>query len=65
VPPAHLDPISQAEAEAAEGSSPAFNVNIRKAPIDEDGSDAALASIANTLKMVCVKDKAWNINKSG
>jgi len=52
VPPPRIDPISQAEAEAADNGSPAFNVSIRQAPIAEEGSDATLASMANTLKMV-------------
>lgn len=52
--PSNLDPISQAQADAAaagEGSAPAFNVNIRNAPIQEEGADsqAALASMANKL----------------
>lgn len=52
VPPTHIDAISQAEREAAdENASPAYNVNIRQAPIAEEGSDDALASMANTLKM--------------
>lgn len=54
VPPANLDPISQAQADAAaagEGVAPAFNVNIRNAPIREEGGDseAALANMANKL----------------
>lgn len=53
VPPPHIDAISQAEREAAdENASPAYNVNIRQAPIAEEGSDDALATMANTLKMV-------------
>ncbi|KAK5137206.1 hypothetical protein LTR08_000711 [Meristemomyces frigidus] len=55
VPPSNLDPISQAQADAAaagESVAPAFNVNIRNAPIREEGGDsnAALASVANKLQ---------------
>ncbi|EGP86499.1 uncharacterized protein MYCGRDRAFT_73187 [Zymoseptoria tritici IPO323] len=51
VPPSNLDPISQAQAEAAaEAGSPQFNVNIRNAPIEEEGGDAALASVATKLQ---------------
>lgn len=50
MPPTDLDPISQAQAEAA-AETPQFNVNIRKAPIQEEGGDAALASLAT--KLVC------------
>lgn len=51
VRPANLDPISQAQADAASMSSqPAYNVNIRDAPIQDEGGDsAALANMANTL----------------
>ncbi|KAK3671815.1 Suppressor of Profilin deletion [Recurvomyces mirabilis] len=54
LPPQTLDPISQAQADAAaagEGSSPAFNVNIRNAPIQDESTDshAALTSMASTL----------------
>lgn len=56
LPPEHNDPIAQAQADSAaaslsEGPAPAFNVNIRNAPIREEGagSDAALASMANKL----------------
>ncbi|CAK1366846.1 Suppressor of profilin deletion [Cercospora beticola] len=52
VPPQQLDPISQAQADAAElgdRQEPQFNVNIRNAPIQEEGADAALASMANKL----------------
>ena len=54
VPPQELDPISQAQQEAAasDAGAPQFNVNIRDAPIpDESGSDGALAGMAN--KLVC------------
>ncbi|KAL1310801.1 hypothetical protein AAFC00_001042 [Neodothiora populina] len=52
LPPAHLDAISQAEREAADGSSPAYHVNIRNAPIAEEGNDdVTLATLASTLKM--------------
>lgn len=59
VPPSNLDPISQAQADAAaagEGVAPAFNVNIRNAPIQEEGADseAALASVANKLVSLVV-----------
>ncbi|KAK5124530.1 hypothetical protein LTR85_001747 [Meristemomyces frigidus] len=55
LPPSNLDPISQAQADAAaagEGAAPAFNVNIRNAPIREEAGDseAALASVANKLQ---------------
>ncbi|KAK5115575.1 hypothetical protein LTR62_001234 [Meristemomyces frigidus] len=51
LPPQTLDPISQAQADAAaagEGTSPAFNVNIRNAPIQDEmtESPAALASMS-------------------
>lgn len=48
VPPAELDPISQAQAEGA-AENPQFNVNIRQAPIQEEGGEAALASVATKL----------------
>lgn len=50
VPPADTDPISQAQAEAA-AEAPQFNLNIRQAPIQEEGGDVALASAAT--KLVC------------
>lgn len=52
VPPQNLDPISQAEQDAAaEGSAPQFNVNIRDTPIQDDASNAnsSLASVAGKL----------------
>ena len=54
VPPQNLDPISQAQQEAAalgEGAGSGLNVNIRDAPIQEEGasSEAALAEVANKL----------------
>lgn len=55
VPPQHLDPISQAEQEAAmESTQPQFNVNIRDTPIADDstGSEAALANVAGKLVSV-------------
>ena len=59
--PADLDPITAAQREAAaaggEGSGPpAFNVNIRDAPVREQAGDdeAVLASMANKLQMVCI-----------
>lgn len=52
VPPQSLDPISQAQADAAafgEGSAQPFNVNIKDAPIQN--REASLADAAN--KLVC------------
>ncbi|KAI5364296.1 putative FCH domain, AH/BAR domain superfamily, Mu domain-containing protein [Septoria linicola] len=52
VPPPQLDPISQAQADAGDlgdRQEPQFNVNIRNAPIQEEGGDAALASMATKL----------------
>ena len=52
VPPPQLDPISQAQADAGDMSDrqePQFNVNIRNAPIQEEGGEVALASMANKL----------------
>jgi F-BAR domain only protein len=54
VPPQNLDPISQAQQDAAalgDGPAPQFNVNIRDAPIKEDSADSSLADAAN--KLVC------------
>ncbi|THW24504.1 hypothetical protein D6D23_05184 [Aureobasidium pullulans] len=53
-PPPAADLISQAEQEAAEANEanqPQFKLDIRNAPIAEEGGDAALTSVANTLKM--------------
>ncbi|WPH00283.1 Hypothetical protein R9X50_00310700 [Acrodontium crateriforme] len=57
VPPADLDPITQAQREAASfegepGSNtpPAFNVNIRDKPIQDENADAALSSAATKLQ---------------
>jgi len=53
VPPGQLDPISQAQADAeafGERAEPALNVNIRSAPIQEEGGEAALASVAKGLQ---------------
>ncbi|KAH0382088.1 hypothetical protein KCU92_g6591, partial [Aureobasidium melanogenum] len=53
-PPAAFDAISQAEREAADAndaSQPSFKLDIRNAPIAEEGGDAALTTMANTLKM--------------
>ncbi|KAI4732154.1 hypothetical protein E4T49_00154 [Aureobasidium sp. EXF-10728] len=53
-PPPAVDLISQAEREAAEAndaSQPQFKLDIRNAPIAEEGGDAALTTMANTLKM--------------
>ncbi len=56
MPSENVDPITQAQQEAAlseDGSSPALNVNIRNAPIQEDAvADSDLASVANRL--VCI-----------
>jgi hypothetical protein len=50
LPSHNMDPISEAEAAAAaERAEPAYNVNIRNAPIEEEGGEAALASMANKL----------------
>lgn len=49
MPPAGLDPISQAQAEADEAQQPQWNVNIRNEPIREDGGQAALAATASKL----------------
>ncbi|GAB7352294.1 hypothetical protein MBLNU459_g2749t2 [Dothideomycetes sp. NU459] len=51
VPPSAVDPISQAEQEAADGNAQQFKVDIRNAPIAEEGADAALANVASTLRM--------------
>ncbi|KXS93632.1 hypothetical protein AC578_6902 [Pseudocercospora eumusae] len=53
VPPPNLDPISQAQADAemaGEAQQPQFNVNIRSAPIQEEGGEAALANMAGKLQ---------------
>ncbi|KAL9096389.1 MAG: hypothetical protein Q9165_001386 [Trypethelium subeluteriae] len=53
VPPATFDAISQAQQEAAasdEAPASQFKVDIRNAPIQEEGGDAALANVANTLR---------------
>jgi len=55
IPSKNLDPISQIQADAAaaagETAAPAFSVNIRNAPIQEESGDSAatLASVANKL----------------
>ena len=54
VPPSDIDPITAAQQEAAaaggDGVPPQFNVNIRDAPIQEDGGNAdALANVATKL----------------
>lgn len=52
VPPPNLDPISQAQADAAmagDRPEPQYNVNIRNAPIQEEGGEAALANVAGKL----------------
>lgn len=62
VPQSGSDAIAQAEREAAEAGTseqpqPQFKLDIRDAPIREEGVDdeAALASVANSLKMVRFK----------
>ena len=66
VPPAHLDIISQAQIDAAaagEGTAPAFNVNIRNAPIQEESGDSqtALASMANKLVSSITYTEVWPV----
>ncbi|KAK0945741.1 Suppressor of Profilin deletion [Friedmanniomyces endolithicus] len=53
LPPRALNPISQAQADAAgaEGSAPSYNVNIRDAPIPDNADhQSALASMASALQ---------------
>ncbi|UJO21694.1 Cytoskeletal protein syp1 [Fulvia fulva] len=51
LPQRDLDPISQAQADAAaERAEPAYNVNIRQEPIREEGSEVALANVATKLQ---------------
>ncbi|KAF2772682.1 hypothetical protein EJ03DRAFT_324672 [Teratosphaeria nubilosa] len=57
IPQRDLDPITQAQLEAAgpggaDAAAPAFNVNIRNAPIREEGGDdnVPLASVVNKLQ---------------
>ncbi|KAI5193668.1 hypothetical protein E4T39_08852 [Aureobasidium subglaciale] len=53
-PPPAVDLISQAQQEAADANDanqPQFKLDIRNAPIAEEGGDAALTSVVNTLKM--------------
>lgn len=53
VPPPQLDPISQAQQEAAqETEQPQFKLDIRNEPIPEQDADAqaALSNVANTLR---------------
>ena len=57
VPPQNLDPISQAQQDAAaagEGPPPVLNVAIREAPIQDEGAsgEASLADAAT--KLVCI-----------
>jgi hypothetical protein len=57
VPSRDVDPITQAQQDAADGDviAPQFNVNIRDAPVqDAQGEDAqaAIANLANRLQMV-------------
>lgn len=61
VPPADVDPISQAQAEAA-AEAPQYNVNIRQAPIEEEGGEAALASLAS--KLVCSSPSMTNTSQT-
>ena len=52
IPPSNLDPISQAQADAAfggENGPPQFKMNIRNVPIQEEGADTALNSVASKL----------------
>lgn len=60
VPSRDLDPISQAQADAAmaaERGEPQYNVNIRNAPIQEEGGEAALANMAGKLV-----SSMWRLN---
>ncbi|KAH6643872.1 Muniscin C-terminal mu homology domain-containing protein [Boeremia exigua] len=64
VPPSALDAITEAEREAGfsqgEGSStPQFKLDIRNAPIQEEGedNDAAMASVVNTLRAQAAQPK--------
>ncbi|EME41975.1 hypothetical protein DOTSEDRAFT_72917 [Dothistroma septosporum NZE10] len=53
IPQRDLDPISQAQADAAaaaERAEPAYNVSIRQEPIREEGGEAALANVATKLQ---------------
>jgi len=52
VPAAMTDPISQAQLDAADADQPQFKLDIRKEPIPEQDADAqaALSSVANTLR---------------
>ncbi|KAI9717939.1 MAG: hypothetical protein M1828_007031 [Chrysothrix sp. TS-e1954] len=55
VPPPAVDPISQAQAEAADSQDPSnqnFKVDIRNAPISEEGpaAETAMANVASTLR---------------
>lgn len=60
MPSRDLDPITQAQQDAADGEAgaPQFNVNIRSAPIENEQSEdaqAAIASMANKLQMVSIR----------
>jgi len=60
VPSRDLDPITQAQQDAADGeaAAPQFNVNIRSAPIENEQNEdaqAAIASMANKLQMVSTR----------
>ncbi|KAJ4366566.1 Suppressor of Profilin deletion [Ascochyta clinopodiicola] len=64
VPPSALDAITEAEREAgfsqSEGNStPQFKLDIRNAPIQEEGedNDAAMASVVNTLRAQAAQPK--------
>lgn len=56
VPPQELDPITQAQQEAAmlgDGSQPQYNVNIRDAPIQEEGAGGAVSLTDAATRLVC------------
>jgi hypothetical protein len=69
VPSRDLDPITQAQQDAADGEAgaPQFNVNIRSAPIENEPNEdaqAAIASMANKLQMVSTCDIGSRNNAS-
>ncbi|KAF2625043.1 hypothetical protein BU25DRAFT_493046 [Macroventuria anomochaeta] len=64
VPPSTLDAITEAEREAGfslseSNSTPQFKLDIRNAPIQEEGedNDAAMASVVNTLRAQAAQPK--------
>ncbi|KAF1357842.1 hypothetical protein EJ07DRAFT_126753, partial [Lizonia empirigonia] len=64
VPPSTLDAITEAEREAGfsqseTNSTPQFKLDIRNAPIQEEGedNDAAMASVVNTLRAQAAQPK--------